>query len=65
LALNDELLCVGEQRQENINIDIVVRQMTDIDRSRTGLRCIIPNDVTITRITASRRCIGAVQEQIR
>jgi hypothetical protein len=64
LALNDKLFRNRQQRQENINVHIVISQMTDADRSCTGLRCVVPNDVTITRIAACSPCIGAIKEKI-
>jgi hypothetical protein len=64
LALNDKLFSVGEQRQENINVDIIVSQMADIDRSRARLCGVVPNNVAIARIAARGGRIGAIQKQI-
>jgi hypothetical protein len=64
LALNDKLLSVGEQCQENINVNIVVSQMADADRCRASLRCIVPNDVAITGIATRRTCVGKIKEQV-
>jgi hypothetical protein len=64
LALDDELFCVRQQRQENINVHIVVSQMADVNCGRAGLGSAVPNDVTITRIAARSTCIGAIEEQV-
>jgi hypothetical protein len=64
LTLNDELFCIRQKRQEDINVDVVISQMADGNAGRTCLRCVVPNDVPITRIAASCSRIGTVQEQI-
>jgi hypothetical protein len=64
LALNDKLLSVREQCQKDVDVDVGISQVTDVDRSRAGLRCIVPDDVAITGIAAGRCRIGTVQEQI-
>jgi hypothetical protein len=64
LTLNYNLFSLCQQRQENIDINIIVSQMTDRNTGGACLCGIIPNDVSITRISAGSTCIGAIQEQI-
>jgi hypothetical protein len=56
LALDDDLLANAQKRQENINVDVVVRQVADINLRSAGLRSCIPKNVAVTRIT--RSCPG-------
>jgi hypothetical protein len=64
LALNDDLFSNAQESQKNINVYVVISQMTDIDLRGANLSASIPKNIAITRIT--RRCAGVclIKEQI-
>jgi hypothetical protein len=64
LALNDNLLSLNQQGQEDVDVNISISKMADVNRSRTGLGGIVPDDVAIAGVAASCCRVGAVQEQI-
>jgi hypothetical protein len=61
LALDDNLFANSQQRQENVDVDVVVRQVADIDLRGACLGCIVPKDVAVAGV--SRRCASVRQEQ--
>jgi hypothetical protein len=65
LALDNDLLIERKKRQKNVDVYIVISQMTDIDLRGADLSCGIPKNITVAGI--ARRCasVGAVKEQVR
>jgi hypothetical protein len=62
LALNDNLFCFRNESQEDVDVYIVVCQVADIDLRRTGLRHVIPKNVTVTGVSRRGACICPVQK---
>jgi hypothetical protein len=63
LILNCNDFRLGQKRQKNINVDVVVSQVTDVDACGASLRRIVPKDVAIGWITRRSSSIGPVKEQ--
>jgi hypothetical protein len=64
LALNNDLFANGQQRQKNINVNVVVCEVAYIDLRGAGLGRIIPEDVTISRIAGSSASVCHIKEQV-
>jgi hypothetical protein len=62
--LDDDLFANAEKRQKNINVHVIISQMTDIDLRGARLSYRVPENVTVTRIAGSRACICAIKKQI-
>jgi hypothetical protein len=52
LALNDDLFVHAQKREEDVNINVGIRQVADVDACGTDLRCVVPENVTIAGIAA-------------
>jgi hypothetical protein len=63
LILNCDGFSLGEKRQKNINVDVVISQMTDIDACGANLRSIVPKNVAIARIARRSSSVGPVKKQ--
>jgi hypothetical protein len=62
--LNDDLFADGQQRQKNINVDVVVGEVADVDLRGAGLGRIVPDNITVARIARGGASVGKIEEQI-
>jgi hypothetical protein len=60
--LNKDRLTNAQKRQEHINVNAIIGQMADVERSSRRLRRVIPEDKPVARIAASGNSIGLKQE---
>ena len=64
LALDDDLLANAQERQEDVNVHVVVSQVADIDLRGASLGGVVPKNVTVAGIAGGRTRVGAVKEQV-
>jgi hypothetical protein len=64
LVLNCDGFGLLQQRQENINVNVVVSQVADVDACGAGLCAVIPKNVTIIWIPGCRSGVSPVKKQI-
>lgn len=50
LVLNRKVFALRQQRQEDVYVNVVVGQVTDIDRCCACLRGVVPKQVTVTGV---------------
>jgi hypothetical protein len=63
LILNDNGFSLSKQRQENVNIFVVVRQMADVDAGRANLRGVVPRNMSVPWIPRRGSCVSLIQEK--
>jgi hypothetical protein len=64
LALDDDLFADAQERQEDVNVHIVVSQVTDVDLRGAGLYGIVPENVTVAGVAGYCASVGKIEKQI-